>query len=124
MYKHNTARRWHVAAHNRQNEHQEHERIAHFVLRHMKVHGGLFVIVFTCVELSKIHLENRQIVRAGFAVAGLCFGWRAHPNTELKHMTNTSTHEDASHKNNKNIFSIHLCNLPQNAGNQDLPFRS
>jgi hypothetical protein len=38
------------------------------VLRHMEVHGGLFVIIFTCVELSKIHMENQQIVRAGFAV--------------------------------------------------------
>ena len=62
------ARRWHVAAHNRQKEHQEHGRIAHVVLRHTEVHGGLFVIIFTCVELSKIHMENQQIVRAGFAV--------------------------------------------------------
>ena len=31
-------------------------------------HGGLFVIIFTCVRLTKIHSKKTQIVRAGFAV--------------------------------------------------------
>ena len=39
-----------------------------YLVRHMKVHGGLFVIMVNCVGLSKIHTENWQIVRAGFAV--------------------------------------------------------
>ena len=62
------ARRWHVAANNRPNGHQEHRRSTNIVLRSMKAHGGLFVIIFTCVELSKIHSKKTQIVRAGFAV--------------------------------------------------------
>jgi hypothetical protein len=63
------ARWWHVVADNRQNEHQEHERSSHvacakghegpwwFVCYHMHLRG-----------LEKIHTENQQIVRAGFAV--------------------------------------------------------
>ena len=46
------ARRWHVAAHNRPNGHQEHGRSTHIVLRHMNAHGGLFVIIFTCVSVN------------------------------------------------------------------------
>ena len=69
-YKRNMARRWHVAAHNRPNGHQEHGRITHIVLRPMKAHGGLFVIIFTCVRLPKIYSKKMQIVRAGFAVVG------------------------------------------------------
>ena len=63
IYKRNIARRWHVVAHNRQNEHQEHERSSHIVLRGMNAHGGLFVIIFTCVGLAKINTENQQIMQ-------------------------------------------------------------
>ena len=67
-YKRNMARRWHVAAHNRQNGHQEHGRGTHIVLRHMKDRGGFFVFILTCGELPKSHSKKMQIVRAGFAV--------------------------------------------------------
>jgi hypothetical protein len=67
-YKRNMARRWHVAAHNRQNEHQEHGRMAHIMLRYMKANGGSFVFIFTFATLAKSHTKITQIVRAGFAV--------------------------------------------------------
>ena len=67
-YKRNMARRWHVAAHNRQNEHQEHGRMAHIMLRNMKANGGSFVFIFTFATLAKSHTKITQIVRAGFAV--------------------------------------------------------
>ena len=37
-------RRWHDAAHIRQNEHQDHGFSVQIVLRHMKAHGGLLVL--------------------------------------------------------------------------------
>jgi hypothetical protein len=46
------------------------------VLRNMKAHGGLFVIIFTCVGtfFAKTHYtEHQQIVRAGFAVMRIPF---------------------------------------------------
>ena len=62
------ARRWHVAANNRQNGHQEHGRGTQIVLRYMKDRGGFFVFILTCGELPKSHSKKMQIVRAGFDV--------------------------------------------------------
>ena len=63
-------RRWHVAAHNRPNGHQEHGRNAHVVLRHMEENARFLIRILTCVRLAKSHSEITQIVRAGFAVGG------------------------------------------------------
>ena len=63
------ARRWHVAAHNHQNEHRKHGRIASIMLRYTKVHGGSFVFIFTFATLTKSNTKKTQIVRAGFAVS-------------------------------------------------------
>ena len=63
------ARRWHIAAHNRPNGHQEHGRNAHVVLRHMEEPARFLTLILTCVRLAKSHSEITQIVRAGFAVA-------------------------------------------------------
>ena len=69
-YKRNMAHRYYVAAHNHPNPngHQDHGRSTHSVLRHMKPHDGLFVIVLTCVGLPKSHSKKTQIVRVGFVV--------------------------------------------------------